>query len=160
MTEASRPHVICDASNLLVDPARMSHARCPKFRPAYLCHSNTYHHYTKGAFGLACGLRDLRLEDFPKDHLRDIMDGMSEVEDKDMLQVFSADMQANLLSCGLYIIVPYLRHISTILRPKTDFPSRVAVVLWQMQGLAIAVKQQLTDHLNCCLTTIRALQMT
>ena len=89
MTEASRPHVLCDAKNLLIDPSRMSHARCPKSRPGYLCYSNTYHHYAQGAFGLACALPKLLLEDFPKDHLRDIMDSIMAVEDKDQLQVLS-----------------------------------------------------------------------
>lgn len=80
MTEASRPHVMCDASNLLIDPFRASKASCPKYRPGYLCHSPTYHRYARGAFALACDLPELRLEDFPRDHLQDIMESMEEVD--------------------------------------------------------------------------------
>ncbi len=87
MTEASRPHVICDATNILLDPARMSHAKCPKYRPGYLCQSNTYHHYAKGAFRLACALHELQLEDYPRDHLRDIMDSITELEYEDSPKV-------------------------------------------------------------------------
>ena len=101
MTDASRPHVICDAKNLLMDPTRMSHARCPKFRPGYLCYSDTYHHYAKGAFGLACALPNLPLEDFPKDHLRDIIDSIVRVEDKYQLQVLFSYLQAMSHPCML-----------------------------------------------------------
>lgn len=79
MAEAARPHVICDAKHLLLDPSHVTRAFCPKHRPGYLCGSKTYHSYARGAFGLACSLPGLRLEDFPRDHLRDIMDSMVEI---------------------------------------------------------------------------------
>ena len=33
MTAASRPHVLCDAMRLRIDPGKMTPARCPKHRP-------------------------------------------------------------------------------------------------------------------------------
>ena len=33
MTAASRPHVLCDAMRLRMDPGKMTPARCPKHRP-------------------------------------------------------------------------------------------------------------------------------
>ena len=85
MTEASGPHVLCDATRLLVDPSRFSKARCPKHRRGYLCQSPTYHRYARGAFGLACAWHIFRLQDFPKDHLRDIMEAVQ--TDADLPQV-------------------------------------------------------------------------
>ena len=87
MTEASGPHVLCDATRLLVDPSRFNRARCPKHRRGYLCQSPTYHRYARGAFGLACAWPSLRLEDFPKDHLRDIMEAVQTFPDADLPQV-------------------------------------------------------------------------
>ena len=87
MTEASGPHVVCDATRLLVDPSRFSRARCPKHRRGYLCQSPTYHRYAPGAFGLACAWPSFRLEDFPKDHLRDIMEAVQTFPDADLPQV-------------------------------------------------------------------------
>ena len=86
MTKASRPHVICNADNLLVDTAKMIRASCPKHRPGYLCRSKTYHHFQKGAYSLNCAMPTLSLEDFPKDHLRDIMDSMAQVDRNVVLQ--------------------------------------------------------------------------
>ena len=81
MSEAARPHVLCNAENLMVDPAHMSRASCPKHRPGYLCRSRTYHHYAKGAFRLACDVSGLELADFPKDHLKDIMESLTNVSE-------------------------------------------------------------------------------
>jgi len=76
MTEASRPHTLCSARNLHIDTSKFAPARCPRFRPNYLCLGPTYHRYAPGAFGVACSLPGLDLERFPRDHLRDIVAGM------------------------------------------------------------------------------------
>ena len=77
MTNASRPHVLCDASNLLVDARHMMAAPCLEHRPNYLCNFGaTYHRYLPGAFGLACTSSIVRLDMFPQDHLQDIMGSM------------------------------------------------------------------------------------
>lgn len=74
MTNASRPHVLCDAVNLIVDPKHMLAALCLTHRPNYLCNlGKTYNHYLPGAFGLACTSSIESLEEFPQDHLQDIM---------------------------------------------------------------------------------------
>ena len=78
MTKASKPHVLCDAANLIVNPKQMVAASCLKLRPNYLCNFGaTYNHYLPGAFGLTCKSAPIKLEDFPKDHLQDIMDSMA-----------------------------------------------------------------------------------
>ena len=80
MTNASKPHVLCDAQNLIIDPAQTLPAACPKHRPHYLCNLGaTYNHYLPGAFALACKLAAIKenLEDFPRDHLQDIMESMA-----------------------------------------------------------------------------------
>ncbi|KAK9819676.1 hypothetical protein WJX72_000981 [[Myrmecia] bisecta] len=76
MTEASAPHVLCDATNLLVDTSKMRLAKCPAQRPNYLCISKSYHRYKLGAFGASCNWPVLNLNDFPKDHLQDIMESL------------------------------------------------------------------------------------
>lgn len=78
MTNASKPHVLCSAQNLIIDSAQALPAACPKHRPHYLCtFGATYNHYLPGAFGLACNLAPIKLEDFPRDHLQDIMESMA-----------------------------------------------------------------------------------
>ncbi|KAL3132619.1 hypothetical protein ABBQ32_009147 [Trebouxia sp. C0010 RCD-2024] len=75
MTNASKPHVLCNAQKLIVNPAKTLAAACPKHRPKYLCtFGETYNRYLPGAFGLACTSTALQLEDFPRDHLQDIME--------------------------------------------------------------------------------------
>lgn len=77
MTNASKPHVLCDAQNLIINPAKVLPAACPKHRPKYLCtFGETYNRYLPGAFGLACKSAPHRLEDFPRDHLQDIMESV------------------------------------------------------------------------------------
>lgn len=44
--------------------------RCPKHRPNYLCQSNTYHHYLRGAWAAACDWPDFQLSYFSKDHMQ------------------------------------------------------------------------------------------
>ena len=79
MTNASKPNVLCDAKNLIIDPAQALPAACPKHRPHYLCNFGaTYNHYMPGAFGLACSA-GIKLEDFPRDHLQDIMESIATV---------------------------------------------------------------------------------
>lgn len=78
MTNASKPHVLCDAHNLIINPAQTLPAACPKHRPHYLCtFGATYNHYLSGAFGLACKSALIKLEDFPRDHLQDIMESVA-----------------------------------------------------------------------------------
>ena len=80
MTNASKPHVLCDAQNLIINPAQTRPAACPKHRPKYLCNLGaTYNHYMPGAFGLACNSAAIKLEDFPQDHLQDIMESIANV---------------------------------------------------------------------------------
>lgn len=80
MTNASKPHVLCDAQNLAITPAKALPAACPRRRPKYLCtFGATYNHYLPGAFGLACKSTPLNLEDFPRDHLQDIMESFATV---------------------------------------------------------------------------------
>ncbi|KAI7846398.1 hypothetical protein COHA_000109 [Chlorella ohadii] len=72
----SAPHVLCDATNLRLEPAKLRRARCPAHRPGYLCLSPTYHHYQKGAWAVNCSWPGFRLEDFSKDHQQDIFGSM------------------------------------------------------------------------------------
>ncbi len=88
MTTASRPHVLCNAVNLIVDPKHMLAASCLKHRPNYLCNlGTTYNRYLPGAFGMACTSAIDKLEDFPKDHLQDIMASMARVTPETASQV-------------------------------------------------------------------------
>lgn len=88
MTNASQPHVLCNAVNLMVDPRHMLAAPCLKHRPNYLCNlGTTYNRYLPGAFGMACTSAIQRLDDFPKDHLQDIMDSMAKVTAETAAQV-------------------------------------------------------------------------
>ena len=90
MTIASRPHVLCDADNLMVNPKKMMAAPCLQRRPDYLCtFGASYNHYLPGAFGLACKSPTLHLEDFPKDHLQDIMASMASFNPDAAAQVCS-----------------------------------------------------------------------
>ncbi len=88
MTRASRPHVLCNAVNLMVDPRHMLAAPCLKHRPNYLCNFGpTYNRYLPGAFGMACTSAIKSLEEFPKDHLQDIMDSMARITPETAAQV-------------------------------------------------------------------------
>ena len=90
MTTASAPHVLCDATNLVLNTTHMRRARCPKHRPSYLCKSATYHHYDKGAVAVACDWPGLDLAQFPKDHLRDIVDGIEFLPAENLPEVCTA----------------------------------------------------------------------
>ncbi|KAK3238858.1 hypothetical protein CYMTET_51167 [Cymbomonas tetramitiformis] len=72
------PHTLCDVRGLRVDPMKAHHERCPKHRPGYMCDGQkTHHRYSVGAFGACCqmqGRAQLDLEQFPRDHLRDIFE--------------------------------------------------------------------------------------
>ena len=88
MTRASRPHVLCNAVNLMVDPRHMLAAPCLKHRPNYLCNfGTTYNRYLPGAFGMACTSAIKALEEFPRDHLQDIMDSMARITPETAAQV-------------------------------------------------------------------------
>ena len=88
MTRASRPHVLCDAVNLMVDPRHMLAAPCLKHRPNYLCNfGTTYNRYLPGAFGMACTSAIKSLKEFPRDHLQDIMDSMARITPETAAQV-------------------------------------------------------------------------
>lgn len=73
---ASSPHMLCDAVNLRLDPAKLRKARCPKHRPGYLCTSNTYHRYQPGAWAAACDWPGFSWDAFSKDHMQDIFESM------------------------------------------------------------------------------------
>ncbi|KAK3235414.1 hypothetical protein CYMTET_54384 [Cymbomonas tetramitiformis] len=71
------PHTLCDAGELLVDPSLATHVKCPLHRPGYQCSGgDTFHQYHPGAFGACCTTSDpkggVALNQFPRDHLRDI----------------------------------------------------------------------------------------
>ncbi len=70
LPQASGPHLLCDATNLQLDPSKLTRARCLKHRPGYLCMSNTYHHYLPGAWSAACEWPDFQMNDFSKDHMQ------------------------------------------------------------------------------------------
>ena len=110
MPNASKPHVLCDAQNLVINPAQTLPAACPRHRPKYLCtFGETYNHYLPGAFGLACKSDPIKLEDFPHDHLQDIMESMATVAPDDATQV-----NMLLASCGLADVSWLLRSISSV----------------------------------------------
>ena len=95
MTNASRPHVLCDAQNLLIDAKHMMSAPCLKHRPKYLCNfGTTYNRYLPGSFGLACTTIIAKLDAFPKDHLQDIMDSMVTLTSEATFQVKPCDSTA------------------------------------------------------------------
>lgn len=81
MPNASAPHIMCDATNLTVTPASMSRASCPLHRPGYMCRRQSYHRYASGAFIAPCEWPSFHLEDFPRDHLRDIFGGFRMVKE-------------------------------------------------------------------------------
>ena len=96
MTNASKPHVLCDAQNLIIDPAQTRPAACPKYRPKYLCNFGaTYNHYMHGAFELACNSDAIKLEDFPRDHLQDIMESIANVPPDTAAAAAAAAAQVN-----------------------------------------------------------------
>ncbi|KAL0034323.1 hypothetical protein WJX77_009296 [Trebouxia sp. C0004] len=98
MTQASQPHVLCDAVNLKVDPSHMLAASCLKHRPNYLCNfGTTYNRYLPGAFGMACTSAIKSLKQFPKDHLQDIMDSMARISPETAAQVQSREALPSLL---------------------------------------------------------------
>ncbi|PRW45163.1 EGF domain-specific O-linked N-acetylglucosamine transferase [Chlorella sorokiniana] len=72
----SAPHVLCDATNLRLDPSKLRRARCPAHRPGYLCLSPTYHHYQRGAWAVNCSWPGFRVEDLSRDHQQDIFGSM------------------------------------------------------------------------------------
>ncbi|KAL4448126.1 hypothetical protein ABPG75_005345 [Micractinium tetrahymenae] len=72
MPAGSAPHVLCDATNLRLDPSKLRRARCPVHRPGYMCTSPTYHHYERGAWAVDCAWPGFRLDAFSKDHQQDI----------------------------------------------------------------------------------------
>lgn len=80
MPQASAPQVLCDVTSLLVEPSKMHSTRCPVHRPRYMCTSNTYNRYESGAFKLTCDWQLPVLEDYPRDHLRDIVSGFAKAE--------------------------------------------------------------------------------
>ncbi|KAK9806661.1 hypothetical protein WJX73_005480 [Symbiochloris irregularis] len=73
MTPSSAPQVMCDASNLLIDPSKMTPARCPVHRPRYMCSQRTYNAYASGAFQVDCDWPQPQLDNYSRDHMRDIM---------------------------------------------------------------------------------------
>lgn len=75
MPNASAPHIMCDATNLTVAPSAMTRAACPLHRPGYMCRRQSYHRYAQGSFIAPCDWPSFRLEDFPRDHLRDVFGG-------------------------------------------------------------------------------------
>lgn len=98
MTRASQPHVLCDAVNLMVDPRHMLAAPCLKHRPNYLCNfGTTYNRYLPGAFGVACTSAIKSIEEFPKDHLQDIMDSMARITPETAAQVQNRETLPSLL---------------------------------------------------------------
>ncbi|GAB5353573.1 hypothetical protein AAMO2058_000047200 [Amorphochlora amoebiformis] len=83
LNRPTAPHTICDGSNIVFDPSKLSPAPCLKHRPNYMCEGgNSYHHFASGAFQANCQVvkgegnqkGGLSLRNFPMDHLRDIFD--------------------------------------------------------------------------------------
>ena len=77
------PHTICDGRNVILDPKKLTPAKCCRHRPNYMCDGGaTYHHYQHGAFKARCALSGGRLDlnNFPADHLKDIFDSFNAVD--------------------------------------------------------------------------------
>ena len=75
----TRPQAFCYGRQMLLDVARASqHISCLKHRPNYNCQSEAFRAYERGAWQAECALADsFKLDLLPKDHLRDIFDGLS-----------------------------------------------------------------------------------
>lgn len=141
MTRASQPHVLCDAVNLMVDPRHMLAAPCLKHRPNYLCNfGTTYNRYLPGAFGVACTSAIKSIEEFPKDHLQDIMDSMARITPETAAQV-------NRISCSV-------RHLHSV----ADMHALLLCVAFQQNLQQLHNKHQMCDNreqLLCCTCTNR-----
>lgn len=72
----------------------MHAARCPAHRPKYMCTVNTYNAYAVGAFKVACSWGQPVLEDFPRDHLRDIMGSFTQCSDNEPVTEVSCTVLA------------------------------------------------------------------
>eukprot|EP00474_Spongospora_subterranea_P011192 CRZ11650.1 hypothetical protein [Spongospora subterranea] len=74
--EATRPHTLCNGSEIYLDPSKLAPAFCPEYRPGYLCDPiASYNHYGRGAFSFNAPCRHLpqfTMDKFPQDHLKDI----------------------------------------------------------------------------------------
>ena len=70
------PHVVCNASNLVIDYSKTHPIPCCKNRPGYFCvEPPTYTGYIKGALQSECQLTPaFGIDHFPRDHLRDIFE--------------------------------------------------------------------------------------
>ena len=76
------PHVLCDATNLMIDYSKTNAARCCQHRPGYFCvDPPTYTGYNQGALQSTCKKsNDFILDKFTRDHLRDIFSSFQSVD--------------------------------------------------------------------------------